>query len=104
MVQITNKKRIDNYSILIFSFFLAFGLYDLFGTGGVYFDAITIFVMVVIYINAKKRVLFHRELRNQYLLLLSIALLFFFSSVFYKISHTGAVPIDFKYISAITIF
>lgn len=105
MVQgIAQTNKVEKFILLLFSFFLAFGKYDPFHTGGLYFDAITVFSLIVIFSNANKNRLWSKEYSRQYFLLFSIALLFYFASMFYGLSYTNDIPIKIKYIFAITIF
>ncbi|MEN5233484.1 O-antigen ligase family protein [Sphingobacterium faecium] len=105
MVQgIAQTGKIEKFILLLFSFFLAFGKYDPFHTGGLYFDAITVFALIVIFSNANKSRLWNKEYSKQYYLLFSIALLFYIASMFYGLSYTNEIPIKIKYIFAITIF
>lgn len=105
MVQgVAQTNKIEKFILLLFSFFLAFGKYDPFHTGGLYFDAITVLALVVIFANANKSILWNKEYSRQYILLLAIALLFYFATMFYGRSYTNDIPIKIKYIFAITIF
>lgn len=105
MVQgISQTGKVEKFILLLFSFFLAFGKYDPFRTGGLYFDAITVFALIVIFSNANKNKLWSKEYSRQYFLLFSIALLFYFASMFYGLSFTNDIPLKIKYLFAITIF
>ncbi len=105
MVQgIAQTGKVEKFILLLFSFFLAFGKYDPFRTSGLYFDAITVFSLIVIFSNANKNKLWSKEYSRQYFLLFSIALLFYFASMFYGLSFTNDIPLKIKYLFAITIF
>ena len=44
--KISNKTKLLSGVILLFSFFLGFGIYDPFNTNGLYFDLITVLVVI----------------------------------------------------------
>lgn len=89
--------------IYLFSFFLAFGLYDPFGTNGLYFDFLTVVTILSIVIKNNINSILKTN-KVEVVTLLGIAFLLFFSAFIYGVSYKEGVPINFKFISAIIIF
>lgn len=82
----------------LFSFFLAFGKFDPFGTEGLYFDVITISLILSMVLTTdviKKIKIFQKQLS----ILFSIGFILFFVGLFY-----GQISFNFKYFAAIIIF
>ncbi len=91
------------FIVILFSFFLGFGKFDPFGTGGLFFDLITFFLMlsIVIYTDVLKEFgLYKRTL----FLLCSIVLLLFFTGLFYGYVLVDTSVFNFKFLAAIIVF
>ncbi|WP_177765356.1 O-antigen ligase family protein [Flavobacterium sp. I3-2] len=92
-----------NFILYLFSFFLGFGLFDPFGTNGLYFDVLTILSLVsILFRNGFSFITNRFDLPTKLLFL--IALLLFFSAFLYGVSYSEFLPINFKFISAVIIF
>lgn len=87
----------------MFSFFLGFGLYDPFGTNGLYLDVFTILAVISVILSNGFFNAFRKSVKEVKILFL-IAITLFLSAVIYGISFQNIIPINFKFISAIIIF
>lgn len=88
---------------LIFSFFLGFGKYDPFGTNGLYFDAITVVMLVSIFFSTNILKTFIRHRKNLFLLI-GMGFLLFLLGVFYGSTEIEKNIFNFKYFASAIIF
>lgn len=89
--------------ILIFSFFLGFGKFDPFNTGGIYFDIITILMIIniAVFSTVVKHIKYYKSILI-YLFLIGFAMFYF--GLFYESTHFGTYIFNLKYFAAIIIF
>ena len=98
--QLFQRKHLPIY---LFSFFLAFGKFDPFGTNGLYFDALTL--IAIFYIAVSTDVLKRIDLyKVQLFYLFSVAILFFLAGLLYGFTIVEVSYLNVKYIAAIIIF
>jgi len=91
------------FIVLLFSFFLAFGKYDPFGTQGLYLDVVL--VIVILTIGLSTNVINHIHLfRKQIILLSGISIVLLICSLIYGQVYSSYGFFNFKYLSAIIIF
>lgn len=91
------------FLIVLFSFFLGFGKFDPFGTGGLFFDLITLFLMITIafYTDVLKEIGLYKKIL---MALCSIVMLFFITGLLYGYAYVDVNLFNFKFLSAIIIF
>jgi hypothetical protein len=91
------------FIIVLFSFFLGFGRFDPFGTGGLFFDLITLFLMITIafYTDVFKEIGLYKK---TLMALCSIVMLFFITGLLYGYAYVDVNLFNFKFLSAIIIF
>jgi hypothetical protein len=88
---------------LLFSFFLGFGKFDPFGTGGLLFDLITILLIVSIsfFTDVIQEIGLYKK---TILVLCSIVLLLFIAGLFYGYAYVDTNLFNVKFLAAIIIF
>lgn len=95
--------RYLKHLVIVFSFFLGFGLYDPFGTNGLYFDLLTILSMLLI-ATQTKAIIKAKYFKKELLLLFAIGLVVFLADLFYGYSYAERWDTHIKYMAAIFIF
>ncbi len=95
--------KIVHFLIILFSFFLGFGKFDPFNTGGLYFDVLTITVLFFVAIKANLLSQF-KKYKFQLFLLLLIGLLLFFLGIIYGPTIQDVNPFNLKYFAAVAVF
>jgi len=101
---VNSIKKIEIFIISSFSFFLAFGKFDPFGSNSLYFNILTIMSIIVIYTFSNKKNLFSSNYVSQYVILLTISIFFLLSSIKYGKSFNTINPLNIKYILCISIY
>lgn len=96
-------EKIKAISLYLFSFFLAFGKFDPFGTNGLYFDILTAATIGIVLITSNV-VKEWRKYKNQLIPLFLIGIILFFTGLLYGPTIFEKSLFNFKYFAAIIVF